>query len=87
MITTSSSDAKLEPLKNPAANYAVNYHTTHKWREEVPKLLTTEASTLSLFDYVALRGLVNLIGYSTGNVDDAEDRTTMSTMALKGISF
>jgi len=94
VIITSSSDTKLEQAKSLGADKTINYRTTKNWEEVVLSLTNDEgvdiifenggAQTLrKSFDCVAFGGLINCIGYLSGKVDDAEDRTNTNLLALR----
>ena len=94
VIITSSSDAKLEQAKKLGADKTINYRTTKNWDQEVLSLTDNEgvdiifenggAQTLrKSFECVTFGGLINCIGYLSGKVDDAEDRTNTNLLALK----
>ena len=94
VIIISSSDAKLDQAQQLGADFTVNYRTKPDWESEVMRytknhgvdivLETGGAQTLrKSFDCIAFGGLINCIGYVSGKVDAADDRTNVNLLALR----
>jgi NADPH:quinone reductase-like Zn-dependent oxidoreductase len=90
---TSSSDEKLQRAKALGADHLINYRTVPDWDEEVLRITNgrgvdnifenggTQTTSKSL-NCVALGGLINAIGYVTGKVDRAEERTNINVSLI-----
>ncbi|KAG9240264.1 hypothetical protein BJ878DRAFT_304344 [Calycina marina] len=94
VIVTSSSDAKLEQANKLGAAHTINYRTNKDWEEEVLKVTNGEGADIIFenggaqtlrksFECVKFGGLINCIGYLSGKVDAADDRTNTNLLALK----
>ncbi|KAI9925454.1 hypothetical protein ASPWEDRAFT_113960 [Aspergillus wentii DTO 134E9] len=94
VIITSSSDEKLEQAKQLGADYTINYRTTPDWENEVMKITDQHGADIILevggsetlkksFDSIAFGGLINCIGYVSGKVDAADDRTNVNLLVLR----
>jgi NADPH:quinone reductase-like Zn-dependent oxidoreductase len=94
VIITSSSDEKLVRAKELGADYGINYKMTPDWDQEVLKLTNNLGADIIFenggartlrqsFECVKFGGLINCIGYLSGKVDDADDRTNTNVLALK----
>ncbi|KAL4958299.1 hypothetical protein BDW69DRAFT_77500 [Aspergillus filifer] len=94
VIITSSSDDKLEQAKSLGATHTINYRSTPNWEEQVMKLTDNHGADIILetggaqtlkksFDCVAWGGLIDCIGYLSGKVDAADDRTNVNLLALR----
>ncbi|ETN37031.1 uncharacterized protein HMPREF1541_08019 [Cyphellophora europaea CBS 101466] len=93
VIVTSSSDTKLERAKELGADGTINYSKTPHWDQEVMRLTDGRGVDLILenggaqttsksFDCIAFGGTIASIGYVSGKVDPAEDRTNINVRAL-----
>ncbi|KAL4932954.1 zinc-dependent alcohol dehydrogenase family protein [Aspergillus undulatus] len=94
VIITSSSDEKLSQAKKLGADYTINYRTNPSWEEEVMRLTDNHGADIILetggaqtlkksFDCIAWGGLIDCIGYLSGKVDAADDRTNVNLLALR----
>ncbi|WP_075880963.1 zinc-dependent alcohol dehydrogenase family protein [Vreelandella massiliensis] len=97
VIATSSSDAKLERLKEMGAEHVINYKTTPEWGKEVKALTNGEGvdhvievggpGTLpQSIDAVKIGGHIALIGILTGREGEVPTAKLMAKQAtLKGL--
>lgn len=94
MIITSSSDEKLAQAKQLGADYTINYRKNPDWEKTVMEVTNNHGADVVLetggaqtlkksFDCIAFGGLINCIGYLSGKVDEAEDRTSVNVLALR----
>lgn len=94
VIITSSSDEKLAQAKALGADVGINYRTQPEWEDAVLESTnnngadiifeTGGAQTLrKSFECIAFGGLIDCIGYLSGKVDPADDRTNMNVLALR----
>ncbi len=97
VISTSSSDQKLERLRELGADHTINYKTTPAWGEKVQKLTNGQGvdhvievggpGTLpESIDAVRIGGHISLIGVLTGRAGDVPTAKLMAKQArLQGL--
>jgi NADPH:quinone reductase-like Zn-dependent oxidoreductase len=96
IISTSSSDDKLEHIKKLGVNYGINYKTIPEWQEEVKKFTKSVGvdqvievggdTIVRSFESLKLGGTISVIGFRAGMHESFNPLSILSKSArLQGI--